>query len=310
MVRVSSRFDPVLDHGGALAGILLCPRRFCGQSIVIGRGSLPACEGAFRRGSFQVVALTWPAILVAETDGPDAAGVILIDSTETDGPPAGWIDMATAEAVEPGSVVLPFAFEMGGDAYTQATVSLAGQLILDGTPSPCPGSGDWSGFPTGHTAEILRHRVVGRFPSRGLRGTGARLSWKRSSNATRRSSTSVRHRIAPDAVPSLVREARDSGRVSPPISTTVPRISNAAARSVAHLRSTTWIEQAWWGRDAASFFGESVATGVVNGDGLTDVPIGQPELDQVHVFFGAARAGVEDSDARGRHWTGERKPLG
>ena len=56
------------------------------------------------------VALTWPVILVAETDGPDAAGVILIDSTETDGPPAGWIDMATAEAVEPGSVVLPFAF--------------------------------------------------------------------------------------------------------------------------------------------------------------------------------------------------------
>ena len=40
--------------------------------------------------------------------------------------------------------------------------------MLDGTPGPCPGSGDWSGFPTGHTAEILRHRVVGRFPSRGL----------------------------------------------------------------------------------------------------------------------------------------------
>ena len=59
------------------------------------------------------------------------------------------------------------------------------------------------------------------------------------------------------------------------------------------------------GRDAASFFGESVATGDVNGDGLTDVLIGQPEMDQVHLFFGAIRAGVEDSDARGWHWEGD-----
>ena len=86
-------------------------------------------------------------------------------------------------------------------------MSLAGQLILDGTPGPCPGRGTGRGFLTERTAESLRHRVVGRFPSRGLVwdwGEAPVVLLEQRHEAIIH--LPVRHRIAPDAVPSLVRE--------------------------------------------------------------------------------------------------------
>jgi len=258
------------------------------------------------------VILGWPVVLIAETDGPDAVNVILIDSAETDGPPPGWVDMASAETVPAGVVEIPFTFEMGGATFTEVSPSFGGQLVLDGVPGACPGDGDWSGFLTGHTASEIRHRVVGRFPNRGLV-----WDWGQSQLVLleQRDEAVIHLGSTPDDDGRGAQFGAGSGVVwscsGADLSGRTAWISNAESRSVAHLRSTTRIEQAWWGRDAATFFGESVATGDVNGDGLTDVLVGQPEMDQVYLFFGGVRAGVEDSDTHGWHWNGDdRSRLG
>jgi hypothetical protein len=73
-------------------------------------------------------------------------------------------------------------------------------------------------------------------------------------------------------------------------------VSDAGGRSVSALRSTGQLDHAWWGSRAAEFFGESVAVGDVNGDGLTDVLVGEPEGDTAFLFYGRRTDSGADSD--------------
>ena len=124
--------------------------------------------GHRRRFLGVAAALSWPVSLSAETDGPDAAGWILIDSVEDDGPPVGWVDMADSDVLSPGLVSLPFAFAMGDDAFDEAMLGANGSLIFDGSPADCPGAGSWTGFLTGASSETIQYRSLGRYPGRGL----------------------------------------------------------------------------------------------------------------------------------------------
>ena len=87
-----------------------------------------------------IVAGLWPLTPNAGTSGPDAAGLILVDSVESDGPPQGWVDMTDADDMAPGVVDLPFAFSMGTSSHEVATISSEGWLVFDGEPAGCPGA--------------------------------------------------------------------------------------------------------------------------------------------------------------------------
>ena len=155
--------------------------------------------------------------------------------------------MSSGALVPDATMALPFEFEMGGAAFTEVTPSLEGQLVFDGAlvlvrvKAIGPGS-------TGHTTSMIRHRVVGRFPSRGL-------VWDWGQTQL------VLLEQRDEAIVHLGLEADDGGRgaqfgagsgvtwscASADFAGRSAWISNAEARSVAHLRSTAWLGQAWWG---------------------------------------------------------------
>ena len=232
-----------------------------------------------KRGLLVLAFGLWPMQLGAETDGPDSAGLILIDSVESDGPPHGWIDMTDSVDVDPGPVDLPFGFSMGDGVFEAVVLGLDGTLTFDGTPGDCPGDGPWSGFLTGSDSSRVRFKELGRYPSRGLV-----WDWESAQLLLlERRSEGVIHTAMPTGVSGLGAQAGSGSGVvwaCDDIGRLAERsawISNAATRSVAGHRSTDHLSQAWWGTEAAEFFGESVAVGDVNEDGLDDVLISQPE---------------------------------
>jgi hypothetical protein len=252
----------------------------------------------FARWISVVLMVCCPVLLWGATAGPDSSGLILIDSAEDDGPPHAQIEMGAGDVVAEGPVVLPFAFQMGEDSHDEALLALDGSLIFSGEVTPCVGAGSWSGFLTGSEAATIRHRVVGRFPRRGLvwdwDGAQLILLEDRDEGVIHLGDSHDGVGIGAQAGAGTgVSWTCGDGAV---LSDRSAWVSQADSRSVAHQRSTSALGQAWWGSDAAAFFGEALATGACNEDGLTEVLVGQPERDQAHLFFGALRDGIEESE--------------
>ena len=111
--------------------------------------------------------------------GPDAYGIELLDSLETDGPPFAVIDLSNANLLpitgdELFSLELPFVWEWYDVSVGEVSLSTNGVLFFDGetsSPTPlCPGlSMGWSGIAaywTDWEQVEVRWAEVGRYPHR------------------------------------------------------------------------------------------------------------------------------------------------
>ncbi|MEC9388785.1 MAG: MopE-related protein, partial [Myxococcota bacterium] len=251
-------------------------------------------------------------IVLADGGGPDSAGWSFLDSTETDGPPSAWVAMDDATPLEPGPVVLPFAFAMGGVDWTTAFVDSDGGLLFSGAGSGCPGSADWVGVRSGGRAATPRVRTLGRYPRR-----GHAVDWDTTQVVLMEGlSEAVVHveSLEDDAVVG-VQAAAGAGLAwscgsSARLGGRSAWFSLSEARTAAHLRSTRRLAEAWWGSRAAEFFGESVAAGDTNDDGLDDVLVGQPEVSTAHLFLGSRTATRTDSDDAALRLLGDDDRLG
>jgi len=245
-----------------------------------------------------MLALFAPVGLLADGGGPDPAGWVFLDSTEDDGPPASWVDMTAGEPMLPGPFELPFAFSLGGVGSRGVTVDSNGGVLFAGEGSECPDGGSWTGFRTGSGEAAIQSRVLGRYPNRGMAfdwATAQLVLLERRSEAvihigSVESDAVVGAAASPDSglAWSCAEGERLTGRTA--------WFSLSAARSAAHLRSTAHLTEAWWGSRAAEFFGESVAVGQTNEDGLSDALVGQPEMGRAHLFMGSRTAERSDSD--------------
>lgn len=237
-------------------------------------------------------------IVLADGGGPDSAGWSFLDSTEADGPPSAWVVMDGAAPVDPGLVSLPFAFAMGGVDWTTALIDGNGGLLFSGAGMGCPGSADWVGVRTGGRADSPRMRTLGRYPRR-----GHAVDWGTTQVVLMESlSEAVVHveSVEDDAVVGVMASA-DAGLAwscdgSARLGGRSAWFSLSEARTAAHLRSTRRLTEAWWGSRAAEFFGEAVASGDTNDDGLDDVLVGQPEVSTAHLFLGSRTATRTESD--------------
>ena len=225
---------------------------------------------------------------MASTAGPDSAGWILIDSSEEDGPPHVWSDSTLGEAVEPGLLPLPFVFSWYGEPQSFVTIGASGAAMFEGEASSCPGEGDWSGFLTGAPGEIVWTRTLGRYPNRGFL-----IDWGDAQLTLMERRNEAVMRV--DAIPESSAVGAQGGvgtgltwacGEASLISGRTAWVSEETQRSLASLRSTDDLSQSWRGSRPAEFFGERIATGDVNGDGLNDVLVGEPEGDTAFLFFG------------------------
>ena len=254
---------------------------------------------SWTRGIVVVVFCGAPLGLWARTSGPDASGLVLIDSAEDDGPPHTWVDASVGMEVSPGLVGLPFPFSWGESLVDAAHIHEDGSILFSGDVTGCPGAGTWSGIASSGVGSV-RHRVIGRYPNRGLM-----WDWETSQVTLLEHRSEVIIRVDSSEDDDIIGAQAGSGTGVPWActdgSTLGERsawISDSGGRSVSALRSTGDLDHAWWGSRAAEFFGESIAVGDVNGDGLTDVLVGEPEGDTAFLFYGhRADSGAESEDA-------------
>jgi hypothetical protein len=237
--------------------------------------------------SFMLV-LCIPMVLMASTAGPDADGWVLIDSSEENGPPHVWTDATFGSSVDPGPLLLPFDFVWYGEVQTFLTVGTDGTALFDGEATACPGEGDWSGFQMGAGGESVWSRTLGRYPNRGFL-----IDWgyTQLTLLERRNEAVMRIDTVPDTAIVGTQGGSGDGLAwacddASSISGRTAWVSEETQRSLASLRSTSDLSQSWWGSRPAEFFGERIATGDVNGDGLSDILVGEPEGDVAFLFYG------------------------
>ena len=257
-------------------------------------------------------ALLLPVALFAAGGGPDAAGWVFLDSTEADGPPQSWVDMSEAEAIDTGEVELPFSFELGGASWSHGVLDASGGLLFDGSGMACPDDADWIGFRSGGSGVPIRMRTMGRYPRRGWA-----LDWSSSQLVLLESRSEAVIHVGEVDDAATIGAAASVGSGLPwacggssDLAGQSAWFSLGAARTAANLRSTDHLAEAWWGSRAAEFFGESVAAGDVNADGLSDVLVGQPELSRAHLFMGSREASTTESDAAALLLLGDGDRLG
>jgi hypothetical protein len=245
-----------------------------------------------------LMVLVFPLVLMARGGGTDASGWTFLDSEEDDGPPHAWVDMSDAIEVTPGLVTLPFEVNWGDGPHTTASLASDGSLLFAGSELTCPGTGEWSGVATGASSDRVRARILGRYPNR-----GAVWDWATAQLVLleRRSEAVIHLASSTDGAPIGIQAGPGTGLslACSDGASLGPRsawFSLASGRSVSALRSTDDLSEAWWGSRAAEFFGEAVAVGEVNGDDLTDVLVGQPEMGRAYLFLGARTGERSDAD--------------
>ncbi len=263
-----------------------------------------------------------PAVMAA-TGGPDGGAYVFTDSNETDGPPPGLLPMTDPtdpDLTDNGTTLvdLPFDFAWYGTTYDEVTVSNNGAFFFDGASASasgsCPATSSWSGvaaFWDDWSADSVRYQTFGRYPYRAFvvdwegthdsfgTGTGHVQAWLVEDRAEAVimlddldfGSTSVN-----DGAQAVLGVQGGSGtglEWSCSSSATVTDDMSAwfgpeSARASTASRTTDELSAtAWTGTNSTGYAGEAIVVGDIDGDGLSDLAIGEPEQDSVYLFFGA-----------------------
>ncbi|NOY27148.1 MAG: hypothetical protein GXP62_14865, partial [Oligoflexia bacterium] len=277
-----------------------------------------------RRTRPLVTLLLLPLAALGASGGPDVGDLVFTDSTESPGPPAQALDFDRLDATtlslgDSGTelVSLPFDFEWYGAAMSQVTVIADGGLLFSGGLGDlrCPGDGGaWSGVaPFGDDlgAGTVRVATAGRYPYRAFAvewqsphalvgGMGTFQAWLLEDR--------------PEAVVQLVDVTFGDASVDGGASAAIGAQGNAStglawsctgglsdgsaawfgpqgARPMARVRNTSDLSQAWLGANAFQYAGRSLASGDLDGDGMAEVVVGNPDQSTAYVLLGGSSAG-------------------
>ncbi len=266
-----------------------------------------------RRPRFPLLLALLPALAPGATGGPDGGGMLYADSDEPDGPPFGWLDTSGGQVHSLGdddiaAVDLPFELSWYGDSYDSAWISSNGALFFEGetdsgTPS-CPATGDsWAGvvpFWDDLAGGTVRSQSFGQYPYRCVA-----VEWDGVSHASHGGSGSFQLWLlehASEAVILLEDVSFGHAAVDGGAGATVG-VQGAGGDGLAwscsggladgtaawfHLSgdrpstATVPTESVGWafsGDTAWSYAGGALAGGELNGDGLSDLLVGNAEAD-------------------------------
>ena len=276
--------------------------------------------------------ILWLALLSSPapgaTGGPDGGGLYFADSTESDGPPVPWLDLSAGTSHSLGddeleSIDLPFTVDWYGIAYDQAWISSNGALFFGGATASdtgtCPGSGDsWAGiagFWDDLHGSIISSETFGQYPYRVMavewadaQHPGARGLGNFQVQVLERSSEAV---IVLDDV-TFGSSAVDGG-VGAVIGTQgasgdglawscAGGLSDGTAawyygdgdRPATTTIPTLELHTSWNGEGNWSYAGRTLATGDINADGLSDLVVGNQDLDTglAWLLYGPTSSGL------------------
>ncbi len=263
--------------------------------------------------------LCFGATLVAFTDGPDAAGVVLVDSTEVDGPPFAPLDSTVLTSLglnddSTDTVALPFTFTFYGQSYDAVTVSNEGAVFFGvpvaGSSGSCPNGATWNGIAAlwqDWSANAVSMATVGRYPNRtvvfswtGPHGTAGGDGQVQLWLGEARSDIWI---VLDDIVfgdPAVdggltgVSGASDGygNGVAWGCGTALPNATTAwvglnVLRISSGRQTTDNLEAPLEGIDESGLAGASLASSDIDGDGFSDIAVGVPNENEVFIALGA-----------------------